>query len=52
MLLSFRAYTAVELRKKLLGKKFPVGVVDAVIMNFQSRCITCNSLSSASLRTG
>ncbi|XP_027172331.1 uncharacterized protein LOC113771988 [Coffea eugenioides] len=31
------AYTALELRKKLLGKEFPVWVVDAVITDFQTR---------------
>ncbi|XP_027172486.1 uncharacterized protein LOC113772125 isoform X2 [Coffea eugenioides] len=36
-LLATRAYTAVELRKKLLGKEFPVWVVDAVITDFQTR---------------
>lgn len=36
-LLATRAYTAVELRKKLLGKEFPVGVVDAVITDFHDR---------------
>ncbi|KAL3508330.1 hypothetical protein ACH5RR_027731 [Cinchona calisaya] len=36
-LLATRAFTAVELRKKLLGKKFPLGVVDAVITDFQGR---------------
>ncbi|KAG5550949.1 hypothetical protein RHGRI_009388 [Rhododendron griersonianum] len=36
-LLAMRAYTAVELRKKLLGKRFPLDTVDAVILDFQSR---------------
>lgn len=36
-LLASRAYTAVELRKKMQGKKFPPNVVEAVITKFQSR---------------
>ncbi|KAA8523525.1 hypothetical protein F0562_009948 [Nyssa sinensis] len=36
-LLAARAFTAVELRKKLLGQKFPPDIVDAVIVDFQSR---------------
>ncbi|KAF7144742.1 hypothetical protein RHSIM_Rhsim04G0010100 [Rhododendron simsii] len=36
-LLAMRAYTAVELRKKLLGKRFPLDTVDAVILDFQTR---------------
>ncbi|PSR95254.1 Regulatory protein like [Actinidia chinensis var. chinensis] len=36
-LLATRAYTVVEMRKKLLGKRFPLDIVDAVIMDFQSR---------------
>ncbi|KAJ0044420.1 hypothetical protein Pint_03725 [Pistacia integerrima] len=36
-LLATRAFTAVELRKKLNGKKFPSNIVEAVITDFQSR---------------
>uniref|UniRef100_A0A5B7BBY1 Regulatory protein RecX n=1 Tax=Davidia involucrata TaxID=16924 RepID=A0A5B7BBY1_DAVIN len=36
-LLAARASTAVGLRKKLHGKKFPLDIVDAVIVDFQSR---------------
>ncbi|CAL5392417.1 unnamed protein product [Camellia sinensis] len=36
-LLATRAFTAVELRKKLHGKRFPPDIIDAVIMDFQSR---------------
>ncbi|KAL6975144.1 hypothetical protein U1Q18_023939 [Sarracenia purpurea var. burkii] len=36
-LLATRAYTAVELRKKLHGKRFPLDTIDAVIKNLQSR---------------
>ncbi|KAJ0046248.1 hypothetical protein Pint_03732 [Pistacia integerrima] len=36
-LLATRAFTAVELRKKLNGKKFPPNIVEAVITDFQSR---------------
>lgn len=32
-----RAFTAVEMRKKLNGKKFPSHVIEAVITDFQSR---------------
>jgi SOS response regulatory protein OraA/RecX len=34
-----RAYTAVELRKKLHGKRFPPDIVEAVIGDFKSRCM-------------
>jgi hypothetical protein len=34
-----RAYTAVELRKKLHGKRFPPDIVEAVIGDFESRCM-------------
>ncbi|KAK2979715.1 hypothetical protein RJ640_004904 [Escallonia rubra] len=36
-LLAKRAYTAVELKKKLLGKRCDQNIVDAVIADFQSR---------------
>ncbi|XP_050237373.1 uncharacterized protein LOC126687058 isoform X2 [Mercurialis annua] len=36
-LLATRAFTAVELRKKLYGKKFPLDIVDAVITDYQRR---------------
>ncbi|KAI3769115.1 hypothetical protein L6452_00214 [Arctium lappa] len=36
-LLAARAYTALELKKKLLGKKFSHEVVNAVISDFQNR---------------
>ncbi|KAK3008699.1 hypothetical protein RJ639_015248 [Escallonia herrerae] len=36
-LLAKRAYTAVELKKKLLGKRCVQNIVDAVIIDFQSR---------------
>ncbi|KAL8462130.1 hypothetical protein ACS0TY_033278 [Phlomoides rotata] len=36
-LLAARAFTAMELKKKLQGKKYPVEAVDAVIADFQSR---------------
>jgi hypothetical protein len=37
--LPHRAYTAVELRKKLHGKRFPPDIVEAVIGDFESRCM-------------
>ncbi|KAK8644059.1 hypothetical protein V6N13_013332 [Hibiscus sabdariffa] len=43
-LLAARAYTAVELRKKLLGKRFPPDIVKAVISNFQNRGLINDSL--------
>ncbi|OMO83792.1 Regulatory protein RecX [Corchorus capsularis] len=36
-LLAVRAFTTVELRKKLLGKRFQPHIVEAVIDNFQNR---------------
>ncbi|KAF5728489.1 hypothetical protein HS088_TW21G00637 [Tripterygium wilfordii] len=42
--LATRAFTAVELRKKLLGKKFPPDTVEAVITDFQSRGLLNDSL--------
>ncbi|KAI3456774.1 hypothetical protein Pfo_013437 [Paulownia fortunei] len=36
-LLASRAFTALELKKKLQGKRFPLEIVDAVITDFQSR---------------
>ncbi|KAK3021524.1 hypothetical protein RJ639_046472, partial [Escallonia herrerae] len=36
-LLAKRAYTAVELKRKLLGKRCDHNIVDAVIVDFQSR---------------
>ncbi|XAR67336.1 hypothetical protein NMG60_11002048 [Bertholletia excelsa] len=36
-LLAARAFTAVELRKKLQAKRFPIHVINAVIIDFQSR---------------
>ncbi|KAG5550948.1 hypothetical protein RHGRI_009388 [Rhododendron griersonianum] len=44
-LLAMRAYTAVELRKKLLGKRFPLDTVDAVILDFQSRLVTAGLIN-------
>ncbi|KAL0353474.1 UNVERIFIED_CONTAM: Kinesin-like protein KIN-14F [Sesamum angustifolium] len=41
-LLASRAFTAVELKKKLQGKSFPLEIVDAVITDYQSRCIAKN----------
>ncbi|KAK4398655.1 Kinesin-like protein KIN-14F [Sesamum angolense] len=35
--LLMRAFTAVELKKKLQGKSFPLEIVDAVITDYQSR---------------
>ncbi|CAH8348977.1 unnamed protein product [Eruca vesicaria subsp. sativa] len=35
--LGVRAYTAVELKKKLIGKKYPLEIVDRVINDFQHR---------------
>ncbi|KAJ0242416.1 Regulatory protein RecX family protein [Hirschfeldia incana] len=35
--LGLRAYTAVELKKKLIGKKYPLEIVDKVINDFQHR---------------
>ncbi|CAK9145067.1 unnamed protein product [Ilex paraguariensis] len=37
LLATSRAFTSVELRKKLLRKKFPLDTVDAVIDDFESR---------------
>lgn len=37
-----RALTALELRKKLLGKRFSPNAVDAVINKFQRRYIVFN----------
>lgn len=34
-----RAFTAVELKKKLHGKKVSHGIADAVINDFQIRCV-------------
>ncbi|XVF03587.1 hypothetical protein REPUB_Repub05bG0006200 [Reevesia pubescens] len=39
-LLAARAFTAVELRKKLLGKRFHPDIVEAVINDFKNRCVT------------
>ncbi|KAL0443242.1 UNVERIFIED_CONTAM: Kinesin-like protein KIN-14F [Sesamum latifolium] len=41
-LLASRAFTAVELKKKLQGKSFPLEIVDAVITDYQNRCIAQN----------
>lgn len=35
--LGLRAYTASELKKKLIGKKYPLEIVDSVINDFQHR---------------
>lgn len=35
--LGLRAYTAAELKKKLIGKKYPLEIVDKVINDFQHR---------------
>ncbi|XP_048235644.1 uncharacterized protein LOC8271843 isoform X2 [Ricinus communis] len=43
-LVSCRAFTAVELRKKLHGKKFPPDIVEAVIIDFQARGLINDSL--------
>lgn len=43
-ILAKRAFTAVELRKKLLGKHFPLVIVDDVIMDFQKRGLINDSL--------
>ncbi|GMI63844.1 hypothetical protein HRI_000053700 [Hibiscus trionum] len=43
-LLAARAYTAVELRKKLLGKRFPPDIVKTVISDFQNRGLINDSL--------
>ncbi|XWS51694.1 hypothetical protein CRYUN_Cryun11dG0005500 [Craigia yunnanensis] len=43
-LLAVRAFTAVELRKKLLGKRFHPDIVEAVINNFQNRGLINDSL--------
>lgn len=37
-----RAFTAVELKKKLHGKKFSQDTAEAVINDFQSRCVIRN----------
>lgn len=42
MLQNCRAFTAVELKKKLQGKSFPLEIVDAVITDYQNRCIAKN----------
>lgn len=39
-----RAYTAVELRKKLHGKRFPPDIVEAVIGDFESRGLVNDGL--------
>lgn len=36
-LLATRAFTAMEMKKKLLGKRFPLDSVDSVVTDFQSR---------------
>lgn len=36
-LLASRAFTAVEMRKKLLAKRFPVHIIDEVMTDFQTR---------------
>ncbi|GMJ16004.1 hypothetical protein HRI_005269600 [Hibiscus trionum] len=43
-LLAARAYTTVELRKKLLGKKFLPDIVETVISDFQNRGLINDSL--------
>ncbi|XVF70941.1 hypothetical protein PTKIN_Ptkin11bG0202600 [Pterospermum kingtungense] len=43
-LLAARAFTAVELRKKLLAKRFHPDIVEAVINNFQNRGLINDSL--------
>ncbi|KAL5735583.1 hypothetical protein ACOSP7_030050 [Xanthoceras sorbifolium] len=43
-LLATRAFTAVELRKKLNGKKFPPDIVEAVLEDFKSRGLINDSL--------
>lgn len=47
-LLATRAFTAVEMRKKLNGKKFPSHVIEAVITDFQSRGLINDSLYAES----
>ncbi|GKV37466.1 hypothetical protein SLEP1_g45493 [Rubroshorea leprosula] len=41
-LLALRAFTAVELRKKLQGKRFPPNIIEAVVKNFQRRYVNLN----------
>ncbi|KAE8713741.1 Leucine-rich receptor-like protein kinase family protein isoform 1 [Hibiscus syriacus] len=43
-LLAARAYTAVELRKKLLAKRFPPDIVETVIRDFHNRGFINDSL--------
>nr|KJB63085.1 hypothetical protein B456_009G452100 [Gossypium raimondii] len=38
-LLAARAFTAVELRKKLLGKRFDPDIVETLITDLQNRCV-------------
>ncbi|ESQ48699.1 hypothetical protein EUTSA_v10020892mg [Eutrema salsugineum] len=46
--LGLRAYTAVELKKKLIGKKYPLEIVDRVINDFQHRGFINDSLYAES----
>lgn len=47
-LLATRAFTAVELRKKLHGRRFPTSTIDAVITDFQSRGLINDGLYAES----
>ncbi|KAM7278197.1 hypothetical protein ACFE04_005331 [Oxalis oulophora] len=44
VLLAKRAYTAVELKKKLQAKKFPTRIIDSIIDDFQRRGLVNDSL--------
>lgn len=46
--LAARAITTLELRKKLHGKRFPLGIVDAIIKDLQSRGLINDSLYAES----
>ncbi|CAH2053840.1 unnamed protein product [Thlaspi arvense] len=46
--LGLRAYTAVELKKKLIAKKYPLEIVDRVINDFQHRGFINDSLYAES----
>ncbi|CAA7016330.1 unnamed protein product [Microthlaspi erraticum] len=46
--LGLRAYTAVELKKKLIGKKYPNEIADRVINDFQNRGFINDSLYAES----
>ncbi|CAN8259521.1 unnamed protein product [Cochlearia groenlandica] len=46
--LGLRSYSAVELKKKLIGKKYPLEIVDKVINDFQHRGFINDSLYAES----